>query len=120
MSIEHKNLRDLGKDYEKDIEHDLLFEINVPEDEATVMVRLDFDLEMQRKYRPGYKVPKRGIYYCSRMISGQITDKDFEDAKNNSDYVDYDKLRHIYSVWICLNEVPQGLQNSVDSQRGLF
>lgn len=29
--------------------------------------------EAQKDIRPGYSLPKRAVYYCSRMISSQLS-----------------------------------------------
>ena len=60
---------------------------------------------MQRKSKPGYSVPKRGIYYCCRLISRQLSVLDKEEA--------YDRLKPVYSVWILINDIPQELRNSI-------
>ncbi len=60
--------------------------------------QLYFDLEMQREKSPGYPLVKRGIYYCSRMISRQLT---------NLTDADYGVLRPF---------IPYGL-SSMTSQR---
>ncbi len=65
--------------------------------------QLYFDLEMQREKSPGYPLVKRGIYYCSRMISRQLT---------NLTDADYGVLRPVYSVWIIINDIPKALQYS--------
>ena len=51
------------------------------------------NVESQNKFNPGYPVVKRGIYYCSRLISGQrgtvFTDEN------------YKEIRKVYSIWVC-------------------
>ena len=47
---------------------------------------------------------KRGIYYCSRMISGQ-----YETAFTNSHY---ENIKKVYSIWICMNP-PKNRENSI-------
>lgn len=69
-------------------------------------VELFFDLEMQRKYNVGYSVASRGIYYGSRLLSGQLESGE-----------DYSKLVPVYSAWICTHGVPKELENKVLSFR---
>ena len=63
------------------------------------------NVEMQVDYYPGYPLPKRGIYYCSRMISAQCGTV-FEGS-------DYGKLRKCYSIWVCMNP-PKKWENSIN------
>ncbi len=94
---------DVGKGAEIKTYYDVLIGCRLPDTENAVFVDLYFDLEMQREKSPGYPVPKRGIYYCSRMISRQLTN--LRDA-------DYGSLRPVYSVWIIINDIPEALQYS--------
>ena len=61
-------------------------------------------MEMQRESQTGYPIPKRGIYYCCRLISRQI-----ETLGKES----YNQLKPVYSVWILINDIPKEFQNSV-------
>lgn len=56
-------------------------------------IELIINIEAQKNYDPGYSLLKRGIYYCSRLISSQ-----YGQVFSGSDY---DRLRKVYSVWIC-------------------
>ena len=67
-------------------------------------VRLIINVEAQREFRPGYPLIKRGVYYGSRMISAQYGTV-FTNAH-------YEKLRKVYSVWICLSP-PEMWQNTI-------
>ena len=44
-------------------------------------------------FHPGYPLLKRGIYYCSRMISSQHGTVFMKS--------DYGKIKKVYSIWIC-------------------
>ena len=59
------------------------------------LVRLIINIESQNKFFPGYPLIKRGIYYCSRMISSQ---HGTEFTKSN-----YGAIKKVYSIWICMN-----------------
>jgi hypothetical protein len=58
-------------------------------------IKLIINVEAQNDFYPGYPIPKRAIYYCSRMISAQYG-TEFTDAR-------YDKVKKVFSIWICLN-----------------
>jgi hypothetical protein len=74
-----------------------------------IKVQLHIDLEIQNEFYVGYPLVKRGIYYAARELSGQIpvvtTGTNFQ------------CLEKIYSIWICNENVPQRLQNTVKSFR---
>lgn len=94
---------DVGRDDEVKTYYDVLIACRLPGTGDMLAVDLYFDLEMQREKDPGYPVVKRGIYYCSRMLSRQLTN-----VKN----ADYGELKPVYSVWIMINHIPKILQNS--------
>ena len=94
---------DVGIGEEAKNYYDVLAGCRLPETEEVILIDLYFDLEMQREHDPGYPLPKRGIYYCSRMISRQLT---------NTGNVDYGAIKPVYSVWIIVNHIPQALQYS--------
>lgn len=66
--------------------------------------KLLIDLEMQRKYYPGYDIVTRGVFYGSRMISAQYG--------TEFDRSEYDNLKKVYSIWIC-TDVPTYAENTV-------
>ncbi len=96
---------DPGKGNEVPTHYDVLIDCALP-NEGEVCVNLFFNLEMQRKSNPGYSIPKRGVYYCCRLINRQI-DVLGDEA--------YDKLKPVYSVWILVKDIPEELKNSVQS-----
>lgn len=98
---------DSGKGNEAVTRYDVLIDCTLPNKDE-VCVDIFFDLEMQRESKPGYPVPKRGIYYCCRLVSRQI-----ETLGRES----YNQLKPVYSVWILLNNIPKDLQNSVYTAR---
>lgn len=67
-------------------------------------IRLIINIEAQNDFYPGYPLIKRGIYYCSRMISSQY-ETYFTGAH-------YEQLRKVYSIWICINP-PKIKQNTI-------
>ncbi|MBE6106958.1 hypothetical protein [Anaerovibrio lipolyticus] len=65
----------------------------VPDTEE--LIELIINIEAQNKFNPGYPLLKRGIYYCSRMISGQ-----YGTVFTKSHY---EKIKKVYSIWVCTN-----------------
>ncbi len=55
------------------------------------MIRLIINIEAQNDFYPGYPLIKRGIYYCSRMISAQYG----TEFKNSH----YENIKKVYSIW---------------------
>ncbi len=94
---------DVGKGEEAKTFYDVVAGCRYPGTEETFVVDFYFDMEMQRENNPGYPVPKRGVYYCSRMLSRQLT---------HMGQADYGALKPVYSVWIILNGIPKALQYS--------
>ncbi len=62
------------------------------------------NIEAQNDFYPGYPIVKRGIYYCSRIISSQYG---VEFADNH-----YEKIKKVYSIWICANP-PKYRENTI-------
>ena len=64
--------------------------------------------EVQNDYKPTnpkYPIVKRGIYYAAREISYQLGI-----LSEISNYADIEK---VYSIWICNENIPAKLQNTV-------
>lgn len=70
------------------------------------LIRLIVNLEAQNDFYPGYPLIKRGIYYCSRMISAQYGT---EFAESH-----YEDIKKVYSIWICMNP-PKNRENTITS-----
>ncbi len=73
------------------VRYDIRFMVQVPggDDRMEIIV----NIEIQNKDTPGYPIPKRGIYYGSRLISAQ-RGKVFKDQE-------YDRIKKVASIWIC-------------------
>lgn len=65
---------------------------------------LIINVEAQNDFYPGYPIIKRGIYYCSRMISSQYG-VEFTDTH-------YERIQKVYSIWICSNP-PKYRENTI-------
>ena len=72
------------------------------------LIRLIINVEAQNNFYPGYPLIKRGIYYCSRMISAQCG-TEFVNAH-------YEKIKKVYSIWICMNP-PKNRKNTITRYR---
>ena len=59
------------------------------------IIKLIINIEAQNDFHPGYPLLKRGIYYCSRMISSQYGTVFVKS--------DYGKIKKVYSIWVCTN-----------------
>lgn len=68
------------------------------------LIQLIINIEAQNDFYPGYPLIKRGIYYCSRMISSQYG-TEFTESH-------YENIKKVYSIWICLNP-PKSRENSI-------
>ena len=73
---------------------DIRFNAVVPE--SGEPPELFINIEFQKKTQNlGYPLPKRGGYYCARMIS-----KQYGTVVTHSEY---GKIRKVYSIWFCPN-----------------
>ena len=83
-----------ASDREHTIFYDIRFTATVPSTDGEV-IELIINLEAQNDFNPGYPLLKRGIYYCSRMISSQY----------GTIFVksDYGNIKKVYSIWVCTN-----------------
>lgn len=88
--------------YEGTVTYDIRFHAIAPV--SGELIRLIINVEAQNVFNPGYPLLKRGIYYCSRMISAQYG-TEFTTAQ-------YDKIKKVYSIWICMNP-PENRRNSI-------
>ena len=96
---------------EKLIRYDARFRaVNPRLTTQSIRFYLHIDIEVQNDYAPSnprYPIVKRGIYYAAREISSQLgvlTEK-----------TNYADLQKVYSIWICNENIPKELQNTVTS-----
>lgn len=88
----HTNEAITGHNTEDNIAHewtvyfDIRFTIITPGKER---IRLILNVEAQKKFRPGYDLVTRGVYYGARMISSQ-KEQEFTGS-------DYDSIKKVYS-----------------------
>ena len=105
----HKEESELSSMTEKLIRFDIRFRARNPKLSTEKMkVSLHIDLEAQKSYRPqnpSYPVIKRAIYYVARDLSSQLG--------SVTGTTDYSRLEKCYSIWICTEDVPKALQNTM-------
>lgn len=74
----------------------------------TIEFYLHIDIEVQNKYKPTnppYPLIKRAIYYAAREISAQLGVL--------AEETNYAALQKVYSIWICNEDIPENLQNTI-------
>lgn len=84
------------------VTYDIRFYATAPRSGETVS--LIINIEAQNDFYPGYPMIKRGIYYCSRMISSQYG-TEFTGTH-------YERIKKVYSIWICVNP-PKYRENTI-------
>ena len=84
------------------ITYDIRFYALLPRSAETI--KLILNVEAQNNFYPGYPIIKRGLYYCSRMISSQYG-VEFTDGH-------YEKIRKAISIWIC-TDPPKYRENTI-------
>ena len=67
-------------------------------------IKMIINVEAQKELHPGYSITTRGVFYGARMISAQ---KGIEFMGK-----DYDNIRKVYSIWICMN-APDYIGNAI-------
>lgn len=85
------------------VTYDIRFYAAVPR--SGELLSLIINVEAQNNFYPGYPVIKRGIYYCSRMVSSQYG-IEFENAH-------YEKIKKVYSIWVCADP-PRYRENTIN------
>ena len=88
------------------INYDIRFRAIVPDSDD--QIALIINVEAQDRFNPGYPLVKRGIYYCSRMISAQYT-REFTGSQ-------YGDIKKVYSIWVCMSP-PGERKNTITRYR---
>ncbi|MCM1296699.1 MAG: hypothetical protein NC311_14270 [Muribaculaceae bacterium] len=91
---------------EQTITYDIRFHAIAPS--TGEMIRLIINIETQNKFRDGYPLLKRAIYYCSRLISSQYG-TEFTHSQ-------YGKIKKVYSIWLCADP-PKAYRNTITRYR---
>ena len=92
--------------HEGTVTYDIRFRSIAPD--SGEPIGLIVNVEAQNNFYPGYPLTKRGVYYCSRMISSQYG-REFTGPH-------YEKLKKVYSIWICMNP-PRRRENTITRYR---
>ena len=85
---------------------DIVFRSLIPRMEGIAKFNLHINTEFQQKYDVPYPIEKRSIYYGARGISAQL-------PKIGKNGVGYKYLEKVYSIWICIEDIPKYLQDTV-------
>ena len=83
--------------------YDLRFQVQIPGPDGK-RTAVFVNLEAQKKFRMKYRIVTRGIFYAAKMLTEQYG-RCF--SKSN-----YQKLRKVYSIWVCMN-VPDYIGNAM-------
>ena len=73
------------------IRFDIVFYVRMKNGLSQIII----NVEAQRAEPARYAILNRAVFYASRLISSQ-KERDFENS-------DYDDIRQVYSIWICMN-----------------
>ena len=99
-SVEGMNTEDSVQGEGKVI-YDIRFRVRLPIGDHIGMI---INVEAQKDPNPGYDIVTRGVFYCARMLSGQMG--------NDISAKEYDALQKVYSIWICL-DAPQKAEHTI-------
>ncbi len=100
--------REDSVDKEGRIFYDIRFPLILPNGTTEKII---INVEAQRKANPGYSIVKRGIFYDARLLSAQLGT---EFTNDGSDSKQYDRLKKVYSIWICM-DCPENKKDSIIS-----
>jgi hypothetical protein len=87
---------------ERTLRYDIIFYVKLPK--TNEVSKFTINIEVQNTFYEEYPLPKRMVYYVSRLLSEQHT-KDQKDE-------DYSGLHKVFSIWIC-TDVKGSKENSI-------
>lgn len=90
------------------VTYDIRTYVILPDGHHTKII---INIEAQRNNHPGYDLVTRGLFYCARLLSAQLG-TEFSNTGNDS--TNYDNLKKVYSIWICM-DTPSAGRNSIVS-----
>ena len=73
--------------------------------EEKKQVGLYINIEAQNSYYPGYPLEMRGVYYAARRLTAQL-----REVRPDTNY---GALQKVYSIWLCMGNVPDREANTV-------
>jgi hypothetical protein len=92
------------------VRYDIRTMLLLPNEEKHEMIKILIGVEAQKEDKPGYDIPIRALFYCSRMISSQLGT---EFSNREDDPVKYGNIKKVYSIFIC-SDTAEIRANSVD------
>ena len=95
-NIEGLNTEDTSSN-EGTIYYDLLFKAAYPGKEGQ-MIGMDINIELQNDYYPPYPLESRAAFYAARRLCSQLP--------HLTGGTNYGALQKVYSIWICMGNVP--------------
>ena len=91
---------------DKTIYYDCRFRAKNPRlSDEIIYISLHINFEVHNDYNVNYPITKRGTYYVAREISSQLGIL--------TETTDYNRLEKAYSIWVCNENIPERLQNTV-------
>lgn len=90
------------------IVYDIIFKAYYPDDKGKY-IGMYINVEAQNAYYQGYPVEMRGTYYAARKLSSQL--------RSLNDGTNYGALQKVYSIWICMGNVPNFEANTATLYR---
>ena len=91
---------------DKTIYYDCRFKAKNPRlSNEMICILLHINFEVHNDYNVKYLITKRGTYYVAREISSQLGIL--------TETTDYNSLEKAYSIWVCNENIPEKLQNTV-------
>ncbi|MDO4266532.1 MAG: hypothetical protein Q4C63_08765 [Eubacteriales bacterium] len=90
------------------VTYDILFHVKYP-DGSGEEIGMYINLEAQTAFYPGYPIEVRGVYYSARKFTSQL--------RSIRKGTDYGKLKKVYSIWLCMGDVPKEEANTATLYR---
>lgn len=87
---------------EGNVYYDILFKAYYPNKKG--IIGMYINIEAQNSFYPGYEIETRGVYYAARKLASQLRAVTKE--------TDYGCLEKVYSIWICMGNVPNKFANT--------
>ena len=86
------------------ITYDVIFKAKAPGADGK-LIGLYINVEAQGRFHTGYPLEARALYYAARRFSSQLT--------SISEGTDYGRLEKVYSIWVCVGDVPDSAAGTV-------
>ena len=93
---------------EATIYYDIIFKACYPS-KTGEYIGMYINVEAQKSYYAGYPMEMRGAYYAARRLGSQL--------KTISKNTNYGSLHKVYSIWVCMGDVPDKEANTATLYR---